>query len=220
MSSNDSSATGDVKVVNMALQGVKSTLLSTVSSADSAIRRLNYDKDLLGGVSRDHKYDLSAKLEGTKRKLNQLRRMSVVEKYSGYLSLLFFHAVVVYIIAKRLRLLLLLSTLWSATKHLSMPRNATTTAQVANKTAEIVNPSLTSMESSVTGKTPISNVEKKSELSSDLSQITVEVDGIAEVTISSSNSDRNCLHIERGQCISLLYQIYSSGNDDECLYIM
>ena len=201
MSSNDSSATSDVKVVNKALQGVKSTLLSTVSSADSAIRRLDYDKDLLGGVRRDHKYELSAKLEGTKRKLNQLRRMGIVEKYSGYLSLLFFHGVVVYIISKRLRLLLLLSTLWSATKHVFVPGKVTTTiTQVANKPMETSEPPLVFTETSL--------VEK---MSPDI--VGVGVDGIARVAVHRCGDHISC-HMESGQCISLLLRAYASGDDD------
>jgi hypothetical protein len=80
-------------------------------NADEAVSVLLQDGAILEDTLQDHKYGLKSSLQTTKYRLDRIKSAETRETYSIIMSLSFFTTVVIYIIAKRTRLL---SVAWLA----------------------------------------------------------------------------------------------------------
>ena len=113
-------AASDARQITSALRRVHKTISSTVTNADEAVSVLLQDGAILEDTLQDHKYGLKSTLQTTKYRLDRIKSAETRETYSIFLSLSFFTAVVVYIIAKRTRLL---TVAWLAINGVIRGRN-------------------------------------------------------------------------------------------------
>ena len=98
-------AASDARQITSALRRVHKTISSSVMNADEAVSVLLQDGAILEDTLQDHKYGLKSSLQTTKYRLDRIKSAETRETYSIFLSLSFFTTVVIYIIAKRTRLL-------------------------------------------------------------------------------------------------------------------
>ena len=98
-------AASDARQITSALRRVQKAISSSVTSADEAVSVLLQDGAILEDTLQDHKYGLKSSLQTTKYRLDRIKSAETREVYSVFLSLSFFTSVVIYIVAKRTRLL-------------------------------------------------------------------------------------------------------------------
>jgi hypothetical protein len=103
----------DARSITASLQKSTNVMGSTVTTANTAVGNLMEDGDTIRETLDEHKFGLKVGLEDTNRKLNRVQTAEQREKWMVWSSLAFFTSVVLYIIAKRLRILALLSLLSS-----------------------------------------------------------------------------------------------------------
>ena len=103
--SKATAAVSDAKEITASLRRVHTNMTSSVMNADEAVSVLLQDGAILEDSLHDHKYELKGSLQTTKQRLSRIKSAETREKYTIFLSLAFFTSVVVYVIAKRTRLL-------------------------------------------------------------------------------------------------------------------
>jgi hypothetical protein len=104
---NKAAAVTNARSITASLKRVHTNMTSSVTNADDAVSILLQDGAILQDTLHDHKYELKGSLQTTKQRLARIKSAETREKYSIFLSLSFFTSVVVYIIAKRTRILTL-----------------------------------------------------------------------------------------------------------------
>ena len=105
MESKRKAALTDAKQITSSLQRVRENMAAGVMQADEAVNVLLQDGAIIQDSLHDHKYVLKTSLQTTKQRLDRIKSAERREKWSIFLSLSFFTSVVIYIIAKRTRLL-------------------------------------------------------------------------------------------------------------------
>lgn len=105
MDSKRKAALTDAKQITSSLQRVRENMAAGVMQADEAVTVLLQDGAIIQDSLHDHKYVLKGSLQTTKQRLDRIKSAERREKWSIFLSLSFFTSVVIYIIAKRTRLL-------------------------------------------------------------------------------------------------------------------
>jgi hypothetical protein len=101
-------AVTNARSITASLKRVHTSMSSSVTNADDAVSILLQDGAILQDTLHDHKYELKGSLQTTKQRLARIKSAETREKYSIFLSLSFFTSVVIYIIAKRTRILTLI----------------------------------------------------------------------------------------------------------------
>lgn len=105
MDGKGTAAVTDARQITASLRRVHTTMSSSVMNADEAVSVLLQDGAILEDTLQDHKYGLKGSLQTTKHRLSRIKSAETREAYMIFLSLSFFTSVVMYIIAKRTRLL-------------------------------------------------------------------------------------------------------------------
>ena len=105
MDTRASAAVSDARQITAALRRVRTNMSSSVMNADEAVSLLLQDGAILEDTLQDHKYGLKGSLQTTKYRLARIKSAETRERYSIFLSLSFFTSVVIYIVAKRTRIL-------------------------------------------------------------------------------------------------------------------
>lgn len=100
-----SDALKDAKLITEALRRSRKTLEYNLLAAGSAIDILDKDGEMIDKTVVNQKYVLKNSLEASKSKLNKIKNMQYYEKIMVRVSITSFIIIVVYIIAKRLRIL-------------------------------------------------------------------------------------------------------------------
>jgi hypothetical protein len=105
MDGKGTAAVTDARQITASLRRVHTTMSSSVMNADEAVSVLLQDGAILEDTLQDHKYGLKGSLQTTKHRLSRIKSAETREAYMIFLSLSFFTSVVMYVIAKRTRLL-------------------------------------------------------------------------------------------------------------------
>lgn len=95
----------EARSINSSLRRVGKSIRMGVMQANSVSTTLDQDGATINNSLHEHKYVLRSALESTNTRLSQLKNAEVVEKYSLLVSLIFFGAVISYVILKRFGLL-------------------------------------------------------------------------------------------------------------------
>jgi len=98
-------AVTDAKSITSSLRRVRQDMTAGLTQAEDAVNVLMQDGAIIEDSLHDHKYVLKGSLQTTKQRLTRIKTAETREKWSIFLSLSFFTSVVVYIVAKRTRLL-------------------------------------------------------------------------------------------------------------------
>lgn len=96
-------AVAEARSITATLRRTKQTMEAGVMQADSAVSILLKDASYLAGTLDEHKYHLKGALSSTRSRIEKLKSAEARERFSIVLALLFFTSVVVFIIARRLR---------------------------------------------------------------------------------------------------------------------
>lgn len=108
---NNSSANtplNEAKQITQSLKRIRKSMELGLNQADLAVSVLAEDGESIRDTYHDHKYELKNALQHTKKNLNRVKNIEERERYSLFFSMLFFTSTVVYIIAKRFRLISLI----------------------------------------------------------------------------------------------------------------
>mmetsp|Transcript_2690 Transcript_2690/g.4042 ORF Transcript_2690/g.4042 Transcript_2690/m.4042 type:complete len:177 (+) Transcript_2690:32-562(+) len=108
MPSTSNNTVKSARGVTESLQRTRVVIERTLHGSENAVNHLTRDGDLIKDTLQEHSYHLKGALGSSKKRLSSLKNAEIWEKYSLLGSLVFFFAVVLYIVAKRLRLLSLL----------------------------------------------------------------------------------------------------------------
>jgi hypothetical protein len=98
----------EAKQITNSLKRIRKSMELGLNQADLAVSVLAEDGESISDTYNDHKYELKNALLHTKKNLNRVKNIEERERYSLFLSMLFFTSTVIYIIAKRFRLLSLM----------------------------------------------------------------------------------------------------------------
>ena len=98
----------EAKQITNSLKRIRKSMELGLNQADLAVSVLAEDGESIRDTYNDHKYELKNALLHTKKNLNRVKNIEERERYSLFLSMLFFTSTVIYIIAKRFRLLSLM----------------------------------------------------------------------------------------------------------------
>ena len=98
----------EAKQITNSLKRIRKSMELGLNQADLAVSVLAEDGESISDTYNDHKYELKNALLHTKKNLNRVKNIEERERYSLFLSMLFFTSTVIYIIAKRFRLLSLI----------------------------------------------------------------------------------------------------------------
>lgn len=98
----------EAKQITQSLKRIRKSMELGLNQADLAVSVLAEDGESIRDTYHDHKYELKNALQHTKKNLNRVKNIEERERYSLFFSMLFFTSTVIYIIAKRFRLISLI----------------------------------------------------------------------------------------------------------------
>ena len=105
---SNSNPLNEAKQITNSLKRIRKSMELGLNQADIAVSVLAEDGESIRDTYNDHKYELKNALLHTKKNLNRVKNIEERERYSLFLSMLFFTSTVIYIIAKRFRLISLM----------------------------------------------------------------------------------------------------------------
>lgn len=97
----------DAKTITQSLRRSRRAMEYSLLQAEEASTIIYKDDSIINDTLNTHKHGLKGALKSTKRRLTRVEQLQILEKWSQFISILFFAFVCMFIILKRTRILLI-----------------------------------------------------------------------------------------------------------------